>query len=108
VGILHDQLSVPIVLPNRIKDAVYHPFFFLVNDLTFFFVPLHQQHMWFMHAGAPPHFLLHIVGQYLNQTFGEQWIEREGPVNWPTRSTELNTSDFSLWGHLNFGVFSAD
>jgi hypothetical protein len=71
VGILCDQLLGPVVLPNRIMGAVYHRF--LVNDLPELLehVPLHQrQHMWFMHDGAPPH-LLRIVGQHLNQTFGE-------------------------------------
>jgi hypothetical protein len=52
-------------------------------------VPIHQrQHMWFMHGGAPPHFIL-TVRQHLNQTFGEQWIGREGLVNWPAPSLTL-------------------
>jgi hypothetical protein len=62
--------------------------------------------MWFVHDGAPPHFLL-IVTQHLNQTFGEQWIGRGGPVNWPARSPDLNPSDFWLWGQLKSAVYSA-
>jgi hypothetical protein len=58
--------------------------------------------MWFMHDGTPPHFL-HIVRQHLNQTFGEQWIGRGGPVKWPARSPDLDP----LWGHLKTLVYSA-
>jgi hypothetical protein len=64
----------PVVLTNTLTGAVYHRFFVLVNDLPVILghVPLHQrQHMWFMHDGTPPHFL-RIVGEHLNQTFGEQ------------------------------------
>jgi hypothetical protein len=68
------------------------------------YVALHQrQHM---HDGAPPHFL-RIVGQHLNQTFAEQWIGREGPVNWPARTPDLNHLDFWLWGYLNSWVYAA-
>jgi hypothetical protein len=81
VGILGDQQLGPVVLPNRLTDTVYHRF--LVNYLPLLFehVPLHQRHqMWFMHDGAPPHFLP-IVRQHLNKTFGQQRIGRGGPDN---------------------------
>jgi hypothetical protein len=107
VGILGLHLLGPVVLPNRLTGAVYH--LLLVNDLPVLLehVPLHQrQHTGFMHYGAPPHFL-RIVGQHLNQTFGEQWIGRWGPVNWSARSPDLNPLDFWLWGHLNTLVYSA-
>jgi hypothetical protein len=71
VGILDDEILEPVVLPNRLTGAVYHRF--LVNDLPVLLkhVPLQQeQHMWFMHDGAPPH-LLCSVRQHLNQTLGE-------------------------------------
>jgi hypothetical protein len=84
---------------------------FLVNDLPVLFehVPLHQQHMWFMHDGTPPHYL-RVVRQHLNRTFGEQWIGRGDPVNWPARSPDLNPLDFWLTVVVLkvFGVFSAD
>jgi hypothetical protein len=74
VGIVSGQLLGPVVLPNRLTGAVYHRF--LVKDLPVLLehVPLHQrQHMWFMHDGAPTHFL-RVVRQHLNKTFGEQWM----------------------------------
>jgi hypothetical protein len=78
----------PIVLPNGLAGAVYHRF--LVKDLLTFLghAPLHlRQHMWFMHDGTTH--VLRIVRQGLNQTFGEQWIGRGGPVSWPARSPDL-------------------
>jgi hypothetical protein len=51
--------------------------------------------MWFMHDGAPPHFL-GIVREHLNLTFAEQWIGRGGPVNRPARSPDLNPLDFDV------------
>jgi hypothetical protein len=98
VGILGDQLLGPVVLPNRLTGAVYHRFFLCVNDLPILleYVPLHERHhMGFMHDGAPPHFL-RIVRQHLNHTFGEQWIGRWGPLNWPARSSDLNPLEFCL------------
>jgi hypothetical protein len=86
--IIGDQLLGPVVLHNRLTGAVYLRF--LVTDLPVLLehVPLHQQHMWFMHDGAPSHFL-RTVRQHLNQTLGEQRIGRGGPVNWPARSLTL-------------------
>jgi hypothetical protein len=57
-------------------------------------VPLHQQqHMWFMHDRTSPH-ILRTVRQHLNQTFGEEWVGRGGPFNWPARSPDLNRLEF--------------
>jgi hypothetical protein len=71
VGIFGDQILGLVVSPSRLTGAVYYRF--LVNDLPALLghVPLHQQHMWFMHDEQPNHFL-HIIKQHLNQIFGEQ------------------------------------
>jgi hypothetical protein len=58
-----------------------------------------------MHDGAPPHFLL--IVRPREPTFGERWIGRGGPVNWPTRSPDLNPLDFWLWEHLKALIYSA-
>jgi hypothetical protein len=62
--------------------------------------------MWFMHDGAQSRFL-RIVRQHMNQIFGEHWIGRGGAVKWRARSTDLNSLDFWLWGHLKTLVYSA-
>jgi hypothetical protein len=106
VGILGDRPSGQVVIPNRLTGAVCHRF--LVNDLSVLleYVPPHQQqHVWFMHDGAPPHFL-HTIRQYLNQTFQWKWIGCKGLVNWPAWSPDLNPLDFWLWEHLKTLVYS--
>jgi hypothetical protein len=105
-GIVGDRIIGPYVLPNRLTGAIYHQF--LSNELPIMLeeIPLLQrQRMWFMHDGAPPHFL-HIVRRHLTQAFNVQWIGRGGPVAWPARSPDLNPLDFWLWGHLKTLVYS--
>jgi hypothetical protein len=55
--------------------------------------------MWFMHDGAPPHFL-RTVRQHLNQTFGEQWIELElaYTIPWPQSSEFLGVGTPKFFG----------
>jgi len=62
-------------------------------------------HLWFMHEGAPPHFLFSFQ-KFLNNMFPEQWIEQHGPTAWPARSPDLNPLDFYLWRHIKFGVYA--
>ncbi|CAK9800957.1 hypothetical protein ANTPLA_LOCUS2625 [Anthophora plagiata] len=62
--------------------------------------------MWYMHDGAPPHFVRN-VGDHLNMVFGQRWIGRDGPVAWFPRSPDLNPSDFFLWGYLKSLVLSS-
>jgi hypothetical protein len=106
VGILGDQPLGLAVLPNTLTCAVYRQF--SVNELPvpLEHVSLHQQQLWFMQDGAPPHFLP-IVRQHVNQTFGEQWIGLGGPVNRPTRSSDHDPLDVWLWGHLKMLMYSA-
>ncbi|GFU47859.1 uncharacterized protein TNCV_4966741 [Trichonephila clavipes] len=40
------------------------------------------------------------VRNYLDVTFGQQWIGRGGPVRWPARSPDLSCLDFYFWGHM--------
>ena len=58
-------------------------------------VPLETiRQMWFMHD-APPHYSRQ-VREDLDHTYPHQWIGRGGPVSWPPRSPDLNSSDFFL------------
>ncbi|GFT21471.1 uncharacterized protein TNCV_2307291 [Trichonephila clavipes] len=63
-----------------------------------------QQTMWFQHDGAPAHFSGD-VRIYLDVTFGQQWIGRDGPVRWPARSPDLSCLDFYFWGHMKSLVY---
>jgi hypothetical protein len=40
--------------------------------------------------------------------FGEQWLGRGGPVNWPARSPDLNPLlHFSVWTHVKTLKYSS-
>ena len=41
----------------------------------------------------------------LRADFGEQFISRSGPVNWPPRSCDLTPLDFFLWGYVKAHVY---
>lgn len=53
--------------------------------------------VWWQQDGAPAHYA-QTVRDYLNETFGDRWIGRGGPVHWPARSPDLNSLVFFLWG----------
>jgi hypothetical protein len=46
----------------------------------------------------------HIVRQHLNQTFGWQWTESGGAVNWPAPSSKF----LEMGTRSNFGLFRYD
>lgn len=58
-----------------------------------------------MHDGAPPHFCNN-VKDHLNNTYGRQWIGRNGSVKWPPRSPDLTPADFFVWGWMKSIVYS--
>ncbi|KMQ84622.1 hypothetical protein RF55_17439, partial [Lasius niger] len=62
----------------------------------------------------------HLIGPYMlpprlngpiyvrfleEQEFGERWIGRTGPVQWPPRSPDLTPLEFFLWGYLKSLVY---
>ena len=36
----------------------------------------------------------------MNKIFDEKWIGRGGPITWPTRSLDLKSPDYFLWGFV--------
>lgn len=63
--------------------------------------------IWLQLDGAPPHFSRQ-VRDYLNDSFGNQWIGRGGPVAWPARSPDLTKLDFFLWGFVKEKVYQTN
>ncbi|KAJ8936265.1 hypothetical protein NQ318_019752 [Aromia moschata] len=60
-----------------------------------------RANMCFQHDGAPPH-KARIVQQYLNETYGKNWVGINGPIPWAPKSPDLTPLDF-LWGKsVNF------
>ena len=63
-------------------------------------VPLHVRlNMWIQHDNAPPHYALR-SRQVMNDIFHENWIGRGGPVAWRSRSPDLTSPDYFLWGFV--------
>ena len=58
----------------------------------------------FQQHGAPPHWGLH-VREFLNETFPNRWIGRDGPIPWPPRSPDITLLDFFLWGYVKDIVY---
>lgn len=64
-----------------------------------------RQDIFFQQDGAQPHYAL-TVRAFLDEKFGDRWIGRRGPVDWPPRSPDLTPPDFWLWGFLKEQVYS--
>ena len=58
----------------------------------------------FQQDGASPH-TSHEARELLGDIFGENWIGKYGPQNWPARSPDLTPPDFFLWGYVKDRVF---
>ena len=43
---------------------------------------------------------------FLDATFPNRWIGRDGPIPWPPRSPDITPIDFFLWGYVKDKVFS--
>ena len=56
-----------------------------------------QPRIIFQQDGEPPHWSSH-VRRFLDATFPNKWIGRDGPTLWPPRSPDITpTLDFFLW-----------
>jgi hypothetical protein len=90
------------------KDRIIGPFFFIEPTVTGnifldmfekFAVAqfLHQQTnvIFQQQDGAPPHWSLD-VSDFLDRTFPQRWIGRDGPTRWPPRSPDITPLDFFL------------
>ena len=43
---------------------------------------------------------------FLDATFPNRWIGRDGPTPWPPRSPDITPHDFYLWRYVKDKVFS--
>jgi hypothetical protein len=59
----------------------------------------------FQQDGAPPHWG-RIVRDYLDATFPNRWLGRNGPLAWPPRSPDIAPLDFFLWGYVKDKVYA--
>ena len=59
----------------------------------------------FQQDGAPPHWGSR-VRRFLDATFPNRWIGRDGLTPWPPRSPDITPLDFFLWRYVKDKVFS--
>ena len=58
----------------------------------------------FKQDGAPPHWGSHVC-QFLDATFPNRWIGRDGPTPWPQRSPDITPLDLFLWEYVRTKCF---
>lgn len=98
-GILNGELIGPFELPSRLNAEAYNNF--LKNDLPLLLEEVNlelRRTMVIQNDGAPCHYATQ-VRNYLNETYPNRWIGRNGPIRWPPRSPDLNPIDFFIWGY---------
>ena len=101
-GLMHNQIIGPFIfaestiIANIYLDMLKH---YVVPQLEEF-----QPRVVFQQDGAPPHWGL-IVRDFLNETFPNRWIGRNGPAPWPPRSPDITPLDFFLWGYVKDRVY---
>lgn len=100
-----------------LHNTVIGPFFFSENSVTadiyldmlqLFVIPQLsdlQPNVIFQQDGAPPHWGL-CVRDFLNETFPDRWIGRDGPTPWPPRTPDITPLDFFLWGYVKDKVYA--
>lgn len=107
-GILGNRLVGPFFIEGNLNGELY------LEMLQKLIVPAMrvaaaaQNMVWenviFQQDGAPAHYKREVT-DYLNATFPNRWIGRNGPIRWPPRSPDLTPLDFFLWGFLKDRVF---
>ena len=60
--------------------------------------------VWFQHDDTPAH-CSNVIRDYLDEAFGNRWIEHGGPITWTPRSSYLIPLNFFLWGSIQSLVY---
>ena len=90
---MHNQIIGPFIFAeSTITASIYLDMLkhYVVSQLEEF-----QPRVVFQQDGAPPHWGL-IIRDFLNETFPNRWIGRNGPTPWPPRSPDITPLDFFL------------
>lgn len=105
-GIVGHRLIGPHIFDGNLNSAQYLDFLKNVLPVLLEDVDLAtRRNLVFQQDGAPPH-STNAVKDWLNTTFRQPWIGRNGPIPWPPRSPDLTPMDFYLWGHFKQEVYS--
>lgn len=105
-GIVGPIVLGPVFLP-RLTGETYLEFLTTTFPQLLEDVPLqYVRGMYFQHDGAPSHFQWN-VRRYLDEEYGERWVGRGGPIQWPPRSPDLTVIDYFLWGRVKGLVYDS-
>lgn len=66
--------------------------------------PNELRNVWFQQDGCPAHSTRQVM-EVLRNTFGDNIISNNGPINWPARSPDITPPDFYLWGYAKNEVY---
>ena len=64
-----------------------------------------QPDVFFQQDGAPPYWGVDVC-RFLDETFPNRWIGRDGPIPWPPRSPDITPLDYFFWGFVKEKVFN--
>lgn len=104
-GILDGHIVGPYFFEGNVNGAEYLNL--LQNQLPEMLEDINLntvQNMWIQQDGAGVH-NARIVTNFLNDRYAQRWIEQNGFVAWPPRSSDLTSPDFYLWGYLKNTVY---
>ena len=96
-GIIHNKIIGPFFFAE--KSITTQTYLDVTTEQMSPQLEQYQLQVIFQQVGAPPYWGLE-VRQFLNETFPDRWIERDGPIPWPTRSLDITPLDFFLWGYV--------
>ena len=99
---MHDEIIGPFFFAEKSITAQIY-----LDVLTKYVSPQLEQYqpqVIFQQDGASPHWGLEVC-QFLNETFPDTWIVRDGPIPWPPRSPDITPFDFILWGYVKGIVY---
>ena len=101
VGIVHDFLIGPYLLPRQLSAQIYWVFLQekLPEMMEEILLAL-RGNMWFQHDRAVVLFARQ-VWEHLIATYNDHWIGKGGPAAWPPRSPDLTPIHFFLCDHIN-------
>lgn len=107
-GLIGNCVIGPHFLPDRLNATLYMDF--LQNELRDALdnLPLATlAGITFQQDGCPVHSSI-VVKNFLNSSFGTNWIGRNGPIKWPPRSPDLTPLDFYVWGRAKELVYNEE
>ncbi|GBN11174.1 hypothetical protein AVEN_184729-1 [Araneus ventricosus] len=95
--LMHNKVIGPFFLAEKSITANDY-----LDLLRLFIAPqLEEFQPWimFQQDGAPPHWGS-LVRDFLDETFPDRWIGRDGPTPWPPRSPDITSLDFFSFGTI--------